>query len=338
MKSDIEQNAPNKKTRGKYIIPAVMVLCAIAGYVYMAATWSPVDSESQKASEYKIRKIAARNFQKSPDQLNDEDFSQVTRLIIGESKYSSAPMIMELADIKLLEKFTNLEVLSLGRIVYPKKYIPKWMTVLQKVGIIDIDKRFALDLSPLEKLQTLQMLTISNTSLKSIKPLSNLVNLQTLSLSGTNIKNIEPVKNLINLQQLFLDGTEISNLKPIKNLKNLEYLCITRTKIINLEPMRELTNLQTFYAHQTQISDLEPLKELTNMKYLYIGVTEISDLEPIKNLTELEVLDISNTIVSNLVPIKGFKKLQRLYLQNCKKITDEQVEDLKKAIPNLDTE
>ncbi len=289
-----EQTVKKKSSRRKYIIVIGIIFCILGVYVYWLTTWRSENSLLQKESEILIRKIAARNLQKEPDQLNDEDFSKVTRLIIGEHEWSSAPLITELADIKLLEKFTNLEILSLGRIIYPKKGTPKWMIILSKYGFFDIKKRFALDLSPLAKLQNLKSLTICDTSVKNINSLANLVNLQKLDLSGTNIQNIEPVKNLINIERLVLDGTAIVDLKPIKNLKKLEYLRIMRTKVNNLEPLRNLTNLQTFYAYETKISNLEPLKRLTN--------------------------------------------LRRLYISGSNNISNQQIEDLQKVLPNLEIE
>jgi len=291
---NLKSNKSRKQSRRKYIIAVLFFLCVLAGYIIWVVTWHSETSKLQKESELLIRKYAARSFQKAPDQLKDEDFLQVTRLMIGEHEFSSAPLITELSDIKLLEKFTNLEILSLGRIIYPRKETPKWMSVLSKYGFYDIDKRFSLDLGPIAKLQNLKILSICNTNVKSIRPLSNLTNLQKLDLSGTDIKDIESLSELINLERLVLNDTAVNDLSPIRNLKKLEYLSIMRVNITNLEPIRELTNLQILYVYQTQISDLEPLKELTN--------------------------------------------LQRLYISGCNNITDQQVEDLQKALPNLEIE
>jgi len=289
-----KQTDKQKPSRKKYIIATGIIFCIISVYVYWLTTWRPEKSQLQKESESLIRKIAARNFQKQPDQKDDEDFSKVTSLFIGEHEFSSAPLVTELADIKPLEKFTNLEILSLGRIIYPKKGTPKWMIILSKYGFFDINKRFALDLSPLAKLQNLKLLTIRDTSVKNINSLANLVNLQKLDLSGTNIKSIEPLTKMVNLERLVLDGTAIVDLKPVKNFKKLEHLSIMRTKVNNLEPVRNLINLQTFYAYETKISNLEPLKGLTNMR--------------------------------------------RLYISGSNNISNQQVEDLQKALPNLEIE
>ena len=240
----------NKKpSRRKYIIAAGIILaCIIAGLSYRVATWSPETSESQKASENKIRKAASRFAQKTPETLNDDDFAKITLLLIGQSSISSVPITVELTDIKLLEKFTSLQTLELGKIIYPRKDIPKLITVLAKLGILDIDKRFALDLEPLKELHNLKRLTISQTAVKNIKPLSGLVNLQWLDLTRTTVYD----------------------LKPIKNLKNLEYFNINNTQVASLEPLKSLTRLQTLHISgcknisDRQVEDLH--KALPNLK------------------------------------------------------------------------
>jgi Leucine-rich repeat (LRR) protein len=307
------QTDKKKPSRRKYIIAAgIILLCVVAGFAYRIAIWSPENYTSQKASEDIIRSAAFRlpeNVSKNPD----DEFANVTSLILGESLYASESYSVELADIKLLEKFTNLQTLYIRHIIYPKKYIPRWMTTLAKLGIFDIKKHFALDLNPLEKLHNLQSLTINNTVFKNVRTLAGLVN----------------------LKHLDLNGTAFSDLRTIKNLKNLEYLNISQTQVSNLEPISEFVNLQTLYAYGTQISDLEPIKELKNLKSLYLGVPAIMNLEAVRNLTQLENLDISDSLVSDLEPIKGLTKLQLLAIKKCKNITNEQVKDLQNTLPNL---
>ena len=231
----------NKPSWRKYIFAAVILLvCVISGFIYMAAMWSPETSESQKASENKIRKAASRFAQKTPETLNDDDFAKITLLLIGQSSISSVPITVELTDIKLLKKFTNLQTLELGKIIYPKKDIPKWMILLAKLGIFDIDKRFALDLEPLKELHNLKRLTISQTAVKNIKPLSGLVNLQWLDLTRTTVYDLKPIKDLINLDYLNINNTQVTSLEPLKGFTRLQTLHISGCKNISDRQVEDL--------------------------------------------------------------------------------------------------
>lgn len=181
MNESTEQvNIHKKSSRRKYIITTGIVLLFII--LVLVFSLYQTEPKTDPGSEKIIREAVAIQLNKNPNELTDEDFTSIISLTIGENARSSHSYVTELSDIKILEKFTNLQTLSLGRIIYPRKQIPKWMVVLAKLGIYDIDKKFALDLSPLEKLQSLKRLVLRRTVIKNINNLSGLVNLQHLDL------------------------------------------------------------------------------------------------------------------------------------------------------------
>ena len=63
--------------------------------------------------------------------------------------------------------------------------------------------------------------------------------------------------------------------------------------------------------------------------------TDVSNIEPLKKLTNLQELIIDGSEVSDLRALMGLKNLKRLHIGDCKNITDQQVEELQKALPNL---
>ena len=74
---------------------------------------------------------------------------------------------------------------------------------------------------------------------------------------------------------------------------------------------------------------------MTNLVTLYSDSTQISDLECLRGLTNLKNLVIAHTQVVNLEPLMGLKNLKNLIIENCPNITDDQVEELQKVLPNL---
>jgi Leucine-rich repeat (LRR) protein len=320
--SEIVKESKKKPVQRKYIIIAGLFLLALITSLDFIYITQP-DPQLNYASEKVIRQIVASQLEKEPDDLTDEDFANITELrtliwpkaeLKGAGQAPIPVLDLELPNIKMLEKFTNLQKLSLSFIHYPESAIPKWIKIFAKYGIRDIKKRYALDLSPIEQLS----------------------NLQTLSIQSTTIKNIKPLSKLTNLKQLSFLQIEISNLEPIKNLTNLQELSIGLVPVSDLEPIKRLINLQTLQIGSTQVSDLEPIKGLTRLQQLNINYTQVSNLEPIKGLINLERLQIADTPINNLEPLKSLKKLKSLYLPDCNNITDEQIEDLQKALPELE--
>lgn len=261
-----------KLFRWKYKLAAVIIAFLIFA---LFLSWFNRKQKPDPASEKNIRMMAAKLLGGNPEDLTDEDFSQITKFRVGDTptlfgaSSSQRFNTNQLSDVKLLEKFINLEALHFMFINYPEKDVPKWMKILAKTGFLDLDKRFGLDLSPLEKLPNLRELALLVTPVKSIKPLADFKSLRILELNTTNISDLKPIKGMVNLQKLRVPGSKVSSLEPLKGLINLQELDIKATKI--------------------------------------------SDLKPIKGLTNLKILNI----------------------QGCKNITDEQVEDLQKALPEL---
>jgi Leucine-rich repeat (LRR) protein len=166
-----------------------------------------------------------------PFDLTENDFSKVTILIIGQR---------ELSDIRLLEKYLNLQDLIIYDAHYPKSAIPKWMKILAKLGVYNLNDRFALDLSPLKKLYNLQTLEIINTPVKNCDSLSSLKNLRKLVVAYNQFSDLEPIKELQNLQKLYITKTNVSNLEPLKGLTNLHVLRADDCKNITDEQVEDL--------------------------------------------------------------------------------------------------
>lgn len=229
----------------KYIIAAGIVLLLIIPVLIFILL--PHNPKPDPASEKIIREVAAKQLNKDPNELTDEDFAEITKFILAEDDPSKLPLKIflpiELSGIKTLEKFTNLNMLGMNRICYSKNAIPKWMKVLSKLGIVDLSERLTLDLSPLGKINTLEQLYIVDTPVKDIKSLGNLVNLKLLYLQNSQIVNLKPLKKLVNLKEINLSRNPIYNLDPLKGLKDLETLDIRRCPNITDEQIEELKKL-----------------------------------------------------------------------------------------------
>ncbi len=284
MKNDEKIITQKKTSQRKYILMAGIVVLLIISALVFSFLQKP---KPDQASEYLIRQLAAKELNKDPNELTDEDFAGIKEFEIGSivNSYGSGVVddYKELSDIKLLEKFTGLQELSL-LIRFPQEDIPKWVKIMAKWGIIDLRKRFAIDLTPLEKLNNLERLHINSSQIKELEPLSNLVNLRYLSLGDIQVSDLKLLKKLTNLETLQMYQTSISDLEPLRNLSNLQSLDIWDVKVSNLEPLKKLTNLENLTLRGTLISDIKPLKNLANLEEFSLSDTKVSSLEPLEGL------------------------------------------------------
>lgn len=288
----------NKTNKKKIVIPAGVILIIIAALFVSYLKWEP---KPDPASEKFIREIVGKQMNKEPYSLTDEDFAKITYITITNTK---------LLDIKLLEKFTNLKEFRLGLPI--KRNIPKWKSILARIGIYDTDKNITIDLRPLENLINLKRIVIVNTQVRDIKPLVNKKNLIDLELNNTQVSNIKPLENLTNLQNLDISGTMVSNIKPLANLTNLITLNISRTQVSDIEPIANLTNLGQLNISNTQVSNIKPLANLENLQELQLVDLKVNDISALMNLKNLKFLTFGTYMFS-----------------------DEQVAELLKALPNL---
>ena len=238
MKETIKKhtNIQKKLIRWKNIIAAVVILFLFsASLFYIALTQ---EEKADPISEKLIRKRAAdwlnekTTIHKEPNELNDDDFAKITTFGLGGK---------DIWDIKLLEKFTNLNEFEIHSVHYPERLIPGWMKILEKYCNFNLDERFTLDLGPLGKLSNLEILNLNSSPVKNIKPLSNLIDLKHLILNSTLVTDLEPVKGMINLDALYLVNTKVSNLEPLMEHKNLKRLYISGCKNIK---DKQVENLQ----------------------------------------------------------------------------------------------
>lgn len=106
------------------------------------------------------------------------------------------------------------------------------------------------------------------------------------------------------------------------------------TKISDISFIAQMPKLQYLIIAMTNISDISVLADQTELIYLEIfddyGITDIT---PLRNCKKLRYLNCSATNFTEIETLLGLKKLERLWI-TCSELTDEQLEELQKGLPN----
>ena len=139
-----------------------------------------------------------------------------------------------------------------------------------------------------------------------------MVNLKLLDLDNNSIPDITALSRLINLEELHLDHNRISDLTPLSSLHNLEFLSLYNNRITDISPLAGLTNLESLTLWENRITDISPLAGLINLEFLDLDYNDVSDLTPLFNL----------------------KNLETLYISGNRNLTEEQVNELRDALPD----
>ena len=155
------------------------------------------------------------------------------------------------------------------------------------------------DISPVQALPELRLLSCSDGSIADLSPLKDL-KLTGLQTAHTSVSDLTPLKGM-KLEWLYCDNTPVSDLKPLKNMM-LTDLVISGTRVSDLTPLQEM-KLTRFFCNVTGVSTLTPLQGMP-LKILDCSRTQVKSLAPLKGMP-LDYLNCSDTPVSDLIPLKG---------------------------------
>ena len=122
------------------------------------------------------------------------------------------------------------------------------------------------DLTPLQKLTTLESLRLSYSQVKDLHAIEGLKRMDRLDLSHTLIGDdeLKSVGSLVNVTELMLDEDNVTDLSPVSNMKKLEKLSIKKTGVKSLAPLAQIKTLKILYIADTPISDITPVQPLVS--------------------------------------------------------------------------
>ncbi|WP_163336052.1 leucine-rich repeat domain-containing protein [Desulfopila sp. IMCC35008] len=149
----------------------------------------------------------------------------------------------QISDISPLYKLTNLTRLSLDHNSITD--ISPLSNMLRMVRLY-LDYNQIVDLSPLAQLINIVELDLSlNTGISDLAPLNKLTSLQQLTVSGYSIYDLSPLSGMNNLVFLGVTGTNVSNLYPLLNLSNIRFLNLGYNQISDISMIKDISGISS---------------------------------------------------------------------------------------------
>jgi internalin A len=187
------------------------------------------------------------------DFTDQPDLEREVRRKLGRDAGAVTPG--DLAQIKSINLANNVKVHQIDPCIFPL------FTSLKDLflGSGEYD-----DLTPIQKLTTIESLRISFSVVKDLRPIEGLKRMDRLDISHTLVGDDEfkSVASFGNLTELMLDETNISDLTPVTNLKKLERISIKKTRVANLAPLSNLKTLKYIYIAESAVTDITPVQPL----------------------------------------------------------------------------
>ncbi len=139
-----------------------------------------------------------------------------------------------------------------------------------------------ISLEGVQNLINIQNLSFSTKNVNDLTPLQYLTNLQVLTFSDSSQPtDLTPLQNLTNLRDIYFQYAQVISLTPLQNLTNLEVLLFGWNQVTDLTPLQNLTNLRKLDFQENHVWDLTPLQNLTNLEYLRFWGNQVSDISPL---------------------------------------------------------
>lgn len=275
--------------------------------------------------------------------LSDNELSDLSPLMALQQLETLKLAGNQVSDLRPLIGLTSLRYLDASR---------NAVTDTSAVGSIptlitlDLSENPIGDFSGLKKLEKLQSLRLENTgagdeALACLHGLSRLTRLALDRNDGITAEAMSALKGrlpncsisygtLVYWVQLggqdfrtdetvlSIEGTELSDLFGFEKFDCLETVKLGRNRIENLSPLQN--------AHCRE-----------KIRSLDLSFNRIQDLSPLAALSGLETLDLSYNNISSLRPLLRMTQLQKLRLSG-NPLTEEQIDELRRALPDCDIE
>jgi internalin A len=213
-------------------------------------------SASASAATVTIKKKSAADCKPHPTTVEFDDAPLEAEVRRKLSKEAGALTPADLGQIKSIN-LSNAKLHQIDPCVFPM------FTSVKDVflGPGDYD-----DLTPLQKLTTIETLRVSFSQVKDLHAIEGLKKMDRLDISHTLVGDdqFKSVGALVNVTELTMDETNVSDLTPVANMKKLERLSIKKTQVKSLAPLSQLKSMKFLYIADTPLTDITPVQPLVS--------------------------------------------------------------------------
>jgi Leucine-rich repeat (LRR) protein len=203
---------------------------------------------------------------------NIQPLSNLESLEILSANYSS------IADLMPLQKLVGLQKIYCDKTLIKREAADAFMAANPKVLVIFDSEDLKIwwsTLSPAWQKIFNKATTIGSNPSK--EELAKIQLLDSLNLSNTSISNLEPIRKLQKLSTITVSKTGVTDLSPLRSLKEIKYLDISETSVTDISILVHLTKLKTLRADNAKIENIE-LITIPSLEKFYADNTSIEDI------------------------------------------------------------
>ena len=166
------------------------------------------------------------------------------------------------------------------------------------------------------ELESLEVLKIDNSKLKSLKGLEYAINLKELTIRNSSLTNFDIISNFKYLIKLDLMDNNIESIDFLNNLEDLEYLNLQGNNIKSINSINgRLTLLKELNISYNNLYSIE-LNSLNNLTKLDASNNHISRVVGMEDIKSLEELNLNNNNIGDISLLMNLENLTKLSVEN----------------------
>lgn len=193
---------------------------------------------------------------KENEPILEEDFLKITKLYICADKAAK--------DALELNKINEAAMSEGGTVTGGIKSLND-IIKFENLRELVIIRQNISDISPLNKLQRLELIDLKHNPIKDVSSLKSQQLLHSLCIYDTHVSDVSELSECPRLMNLDIGKTNVDTFNDLKGLDNLQSLGMQDSSIRSLEGIEGHPNLTNLYMPKTHIKDLSPLLSLKNL-------------------------------------------------------------------------
>ncbi|PHS03548.1 MAG: hypothetical protein COA78_17710 [Blastopirellula sp.] len=210
--------------------------------------------------------------------LSDIDISPLTQLQSLKTVVLADPQNVDLSPLDSLNQLDSIDFHFTSETSFTAKNIAE----LSKSGYplnVMITGPSIDDLTPIQQLNNIRWLGISDSQVTDLAPLTHLTQLEDLTIFQTPVKDYSPLKDIKSLERFSADQCNISDLSSFSGLTQLHFLTLREPNVTDLTPLAKLVTLRGISLRSLKAKDLSPLDKLPNLRHLSLSVMQVPKAE-----------------------------------------------------------
>lgn len=279
------------------VLALVVAGGAVGGKLYLYSEQNRAVTFREPLIEEAVRTVLDRQ----EGALTKEDLEQVTGI------YIMADNVCQTSDefYEFSEQWYDSAERIRGPIVSMEDL--RNMPNLRKVYI---EAQQITDLSPLEDLDYLEIVSLGNNSYSDISPLAGKELLREAYLLDTTLDGIDAVATWPRIKSLNLCNTGVYDGSPIGSLGHMDYLDIKNdSDAYKYLKGKSITELAIGAFGQR---DVECLREVENVQRLHLQWSDIQDISALEGREDIVFLNMEDCVIDDLSPLFTMPNLRKV--------------------------